>query len=241
MAAENPEDLAVDLEKWFLDMASLQDCEALWADMRRDGMSYRQIAEADGTVSHDTVQKSIVRNRTVDQPETITGKDGKERAARKPKHITTMFAPDADGEKDLLLSAKEIRKKDAAARKESRKARNEKLAEETYALTGEKRYRVIYADPPWSYGDKRDDAERWQRRAPRACCCSHAATLSVIPFAKFAHLRLNRFTPSHGLLPVLVSLPAAFGVYRAWGVSRSAVASALIRPDTSPCARTSRM
>ncbi len=61
----------------------------LWADLRREGMSYRQIAETDGTVTHQTVANSIVKNLTVDQPETITGKDGKRRAARKP--IPTEF------------------------------------------------------------------------------------------------------------------------------------------------------
>ena len=50
----------------------------LWAAMRAEGMSYRQIAEADGTASKDTVQRdlSAVSNET---PEKITGADGRSR------------------------------------------------------------------------------------------------------------------------------------------------------------------
>jgi hypothetical protein len=44
--------------------------------MRQDGMSYRQIAEADGTV-HETAVVRTVADAIVDMPATVTGKDGK--------------------------------------------------------------------------------------------------------------------------------------------------------------------
>ena len=44
---------------------------------RHEGMSYRQIAEMVGTVGYQTVANSIVKNLPVEQPETITGKDGR--------------------------------------------------------------------------------------------------------------------------------------------------------------------
>jgi phage N-6-adenine-methyltransferase len=63
----------------------------LWVDMRKDGMSYRQIAEADKTASKDTIQRAIenstVSNETVEFPKMVVGKDGKQRQAtqREPK------------------------------------------------------------------------------------------------------------------------------------------------------------
>lgn len=51
-------------------------------------MSYRQIAEADGTASEVTVWRSTVSNETVAQPDHVLGKDGKKRAATKPRRST---------------------------------------------------------------------------------------------------------------------------------------------------------
>ena len=58
--------------------------EQMWIAMRQDGMSYRQIAEADGTAHFDTVRRTVA-NATVDLPATVTGKDGKKRVASKPR------------------------------------------------------------------------------------------------------------------------------------------------------------
>lgn len=61
----------------------------LWVDMRKDGMSYRQIAETDRTASPATimraVEKSTVSNETVELPTVVTGKDGKQRQATQPE------------------------------------------------------------------------------------------------------------------------------------------------------------
>jgi len=55
---------------------------SLWADMRAAGMSYRQIAEADGTVRDTTVMRTLstAANAAVAQPEAVVGKDGKRRS-----------------------------------------------------------------------------------------------------------------------------------------------------------------
>lgn len=69
---------------------SREQRKTMWVDMRQEGMSYRQIAEADGTVNKDTVQRAIestVSNETVELPDTVKGKDGKKRQATKPKSV----------------------------------------------------------------------------------------------------------------------------------------------------------
>ena len=63
---------------------SREQRERQWADMRRQGMTYRDIAAADGSVGKSTVQ-TVVQNRTTAQPPTITGKDGKQYPATRPK------------------------------------------------------------------------------------------------------------------------------------------------------------
>lgn len=56
---------------------------SLIVDMRQDGMSYRQIGEAVG-VDAATAHRTVA-NATVEQPATITGRDGKERPATMPQ------------------------------------------------------------------------------------------------------------------------------------------------------------
>lgn len=65
---------------------SKEQRDQLMIDMRRDGMSYRAIAEAVG-VSHETARSAVanttVKNLTVDLPDRILGKDGKMRPAHR--------------------------------------------------------------------------------------------------------------------------------------------------------------
>jgi len=61
------------------------------------------------------------------------------------------------GHKEILEDAKLIRAELEADRKEERTRQSKENADQSYDLTGEKTYRVIYADPPWKYNDKRDD------------------------------------------------------------------------------------
>jgi len=66
---------------------------ALAVELRKDGLSYRQIAEI-LNVAHVTVSRILatVTNVTVEFPDKITGKDGKQRSAKvisKPKTRTT--------------------------------------------------------------------------------------------------------------------------------------------------------
>ena len=66
---------------------------ALATDLRKDGLSFRQIADI-LNVHHETVRRQLgcVANATVDFPDIVTGKDGKQRHAkvvRKPKTCIT--------------------------------------------------------------------------------------------------------------------------------------------------------
>lgn len=61
---------------------------ALWVDMRKDGMSYRQIAETDKTASKDTIKRAVENSGVSFDTPAVTGKDGKQypakQASRKP-------------------------------------------------------------------------------------------------------------------------------------------------------------
>jgi ParB family chromosome partitioning protein len=94
-----------------------QQRKPIWIEMRRTGMSYRQIGEASG-VSYETVRQGVndptVNNLTVgnDLPTTVIGKDGKERAATKPKKDKPQTQPEApktivttSGKKEEKLNA----------------------------------------------------------------------------------------------------------------------------------------
>lgn len=125
--------------------------ELIAADLKDDpSRSNRQVASGLG-VSHHTVQS--VRDQAeatgqIAQLEKTTGADGKER--RKP--IRTAFVdPTPEGAREALDRAKEVR---SAKQAEKRHARDEKLTELSNAnapLPSDRRYPVIYADPPWQY------------------------------------------------------------------------------------------
>lgn len=87
-----------------------EEREQMMVDMRKDGMSYRQIAQATG-VSKNTAQRTIesstVPNGTVEEmPQFIVGNDGKRRAAqvdRKPEPPQHRMDIDYDDQADSLL------------------------------------------------------------------------------------------------------------------------------------------
>ena len=62
---------------------SKEQRESLWSEMRQDGATYQQIADATG-VSDQTVMNSVTKN-LVTQPEYSTGKDGKKYPATKKR------------------------------------------------------------------------------------------------------------------------------------------------------------
>jgi N6-adenosine-specific RNA methylase IME4/ParB-like chromosome segregation protein Spo0J len=101
---EELEDLAWDLNDHRRQL-SKEARQARALKLRQRGQSYRQIAEkigaSEATIRRD-VEAATASNDAVDLPETIRGKDGKERAASKPKAHpeTDWFLQAVRGEKD---------------------------------------------------------------------------------------------------------------------------------------------
>jgi hypothetical protein len=100
------------------------------------------------------VRKGMEATAEIPQLEKTVGKDGKSRKKPERTHIPTQYVPEEADEEELLKTAKDIRKVNSKAKKKERTDRNEKLATETFELTGQQTYRVIYADPLWSYDAK---------------------------------------------------------------------------------------
>lgn len=133
--------------------------EKLAFDMRKDKASLRQIGEALG-ISHEQartiLQNPTVKSLTVDLPDTVIGKDGKERAAQqqpKPEPPPTLFVP---GNEDIDPVAaentvKEIKEEKRESIRRGRVTTINDAAKGNTPLAKPQRYPVIYADPPWRY------------------------------------------------------------------------------------------
>jgi len=138
----------------------------LWIELRKQGKTLQQIADIDGTVSKQTVMRtltdSVFPNGKTDLPSTSIGKDGKTYPTRKPR-------------KSVYLSEKAVKQANALPEKfkesvltgqsKPMEARREAKIEElskTVSLPDSK-YRVILADPPWSYGNTQPDYQTEQR------------------------------------------------------------------------------
>lgn len=128
---------------------------------RKRGKSLRQIAAETG-VSPATALRALstVSFETVDLPETIMGKDGRERPATMPKHALV----DAPRLNDLArlerdspalvqrIADGEIGVYDALRQMKREQAKSDKQ-ELTLKEATQGRFQVIYADPPWSYNN----------------------------------------------------------------------------------------
>jgi len=123
-----------------------QERESIWAELRKAGKSYREIAEADGTASAPTIMRSVsgVSN------ETTRGRDGKTYKARKPIRYT-LIDETPQGVSALKERVKEVRAAEQAIKRAARDARLVSLSNSNAPLPQDRLYPVIYADPPWEY------------------------------------------------------------------------------------------
>lgn len=124
---------------------------AIMVDMRRDGMSYRAIANAVG------VDPKTAYNKTSTvEISTVQSLDGKERPAvmpTKPTPPMSLFVPgnealDADAAESTV---KEIRQERRTEIRQERVGRINDIAQGNAPMDVAQRYPVIYADPPWRY------------------------------------------------------------------------------------------
>jgi len=132
--------------------------------MRADGMTLQEVADTVG-VSVGTVHAATENNFSNLKSSTTVGKDGKERPQtykpRRPKP-TALFAPDAKSQDgtlgtlaDLKERAPDLYSEVAAGEMKPTAAQREANHRDKHApppLPSDK-YRVIYADPPWPYGN----------------------------------------------------------------------------------------
>lgn len=139
--------------------------QAVIADQLRDtpSISSRAIAAMVG-VDHKTV--SAVRDRLISTGEIpqlaeTTGRDGKDRPARKP--IKTAFVPDQPNVREYMRGAKIIRAEQQKTAHAVRLAHMDMVAERGASTAPgriAKLYPVIYADPPWRFAVRSETTGR---------------------------------------------------------------------------------
>ncbi len=134
---------------------------------REHGWSYRRIGDAlavaEGTVRY-WIPQATAQNYAVEFPKRSIGKDGRSRPARMPRpavlaandreqeragsFLTTIDGEVVDGYSGEILISVDVRR---ALNAQKREDRNQGLVFASNAPMPDKRYAVIYADPPWRY------------------------------------------------------------------------------------------
>lgn len=129
--------------------------EQIMVDMKRDGASYRKIAQAlgvDPVTVLNTIKKSGVEISTP-----VNGADGKTYPAQqqpKPEPPATLFDPGDSVALDPEVAENTVKEIRQERREQVRKERVDKIneiAKGNAELATPQRYPVIYADPPWRY------------------------------------------------------------------------------------------
>jgi len=185
--------------------------QELWAEMRKAGMTLEAIAEADGTVSEPTVRRAlqtVSSNDGTDLPPTITGKDGKTYPTTKPRKA--VFVSEEVQKKAEKLPEHHQEAVLSGNKKPMEAARDAKIEElsKTANLPNAK-YRVVYADPPWSYGNTQPDYHTEQR--------DHYPVMSI---GQICEMDISGITEKDAVLFIWVTSPIleeSFAVIGAWG------------------------
>lgn len=135
--------------------------------MRQNGMSYRAIGDKLGVTPMTAREdiKSTVQNYTVDLPQVITGRDGKQRPATMPKtSVITRNQREANRAVKMLESVVDL---PALAltitdlkREFKRQEKQERIAAVEAAELPLDTFHVIAVDPPWDYGRQDDPTHR---------------------------------------------------------------------------------
>jgi ParB-like chromosome segregation protein Spo0J len=169
--------------------------------MRQEGASYRQIADAIGVsdvTALNVVKTATAKNLAVELPQTIKGKDGKRRAAKKPETPPSLFKVDA------ALTTKEVRRREKADERQrqrdeiSQSAPQIELPERVILHSGafqialanipDNSVDLIFTDPPYDeesiplYGDLADLGARILKPGGSLICyVGHYAIPRIMP------------------------------------------------------------
>ena len=211
-----------------------EEREDIMLDMRKDGMSYRQIAEAtrvnEKTV-RNTIKTSGAENSAPEEmPSVVVGKDGKRyksaQPEKKPSAQHGLFAANDKQQGGYISTLQQAKEKApdvyesivSGERKitEAQRELNHRRIENAPPLPSDK-YRVVYADPPWSYnnsgaitdGDNYGRAER------------HYPTMSIEELCAMGE-GVKAMVDNNAVLFMWVTSPLleeSFDVINAWGFS----------------------
>ena len=139
--------------------------KTLWVEMRQSGMTLEAIAVADGTVSRKTIERAINDvGHLSNVPPTITDTKGRKQPTRKPRKAKTVFISTEVAKKADALP-EEYKEAVLSGNKKPMEAAREAKIEEIAKTVDlpQAKYRVVYADPPWSYGNTQPDYHTEQR------------------------------------------------------------------------------
>jgi len=139
-------------------------------ELRQQGWSYRRIARVLG-VSHMTIERWLGKEGvtfvTPEAGNTVIGADGKQYPSEKPKKKKknkTVFISEETAKKAQELP-KERKEAVLLGKKKLMEAKREVKAEQISKAVElpKDKYRIIYADPPWNYGNTQPDYHTEQR------------------------------------------------------------------------------
>jgi N6-adenosine-specific RNA methylase IME4 len=192
-----------------------EERKRIWADMKLDGMSYPAIVAATG-VPYGTVYNGInevIKSDNLTLPPT-NGIDGKTYHAQqqpKPEPPPTLFDPGDSVDLDPVAAEETVKEIRQGRREELREQRVDKIndiAKGNEALGTDKRYPVIYADPPWCYEHSKTVSREIENQYP------------TMPLAEICALDVSEIATPDGVLFLWATSPKlaeAIQVLEAWG------------------------
>jgi N6-adenosine-specific RNA methylase IME4 len=117
----------------------------------------------------------------------------------------------ARGEKEILEAAKAIRAGKVEKKRAEKVAQTEVIAENNKALApGDRKYSVIYADPPWSF-------DVWSGAGKDRAAENHYPTMSQADIEAMPVEQMAADDCALFLWAVMPQLPEALAVIKAWG------------------------
>lgn len=164
-------------------------------------------------------ERSVKTAKTVERegsPELVEAVERGSVSVNAAADIATLPKPEqaeivAKGEKEILEQAKRIRAEKSEAKRAEKIARTQEIAAQNKSLpVGERKYSVIYADPPWSF-------DVWSGAGKDRAAENHYPTMTqaeieALPVADMAADDCALF-----MWAVMPQLPEALSVIEAWG------------------------